>query len=114
MWIVPSSEPHTIRLPSGVIATEITQEYTEIVFSIEGQHITGLAATRGMQGNFATNLLDIMDSVGAKGKADKYKCGVLCKIAGAKVRTKCRASLTASAMSAYSERSYATAAFINM
>jgi hypothetical protein len=49
-----------------------------------------------MEGNFAAKFLKILDCVGANGRADRYKCGVLCKMAALKVRTKCWVSITAS------------------
>jgi hypothetical protein len=60
-----------------------------------------LVRTRGVPGNFAANFLNIVDSGGENGRADRYKCGVLCSMTPAKVRMNRWASLIAPLISLY-------------
>src|SRR6267154_3659295 len=95
IWIVPSCEPHAMRFPSGENATENSGQCQWSLFSIRGHFRTQPAATRGVQGNLVANFLNIHDCVGANGRADKYKCGVLCRMVVPNVRTKRWVSLAA-------------------
>jgi len=88
-----------MHMPSGENATELTNPSANIAPWISGHVGLCPVTTLGNPWNMSANLVEIRAFVGENGSADRYRWGVLAKIAPPNVRINFWASAVSSKMS---------------